>query len=409
MKFLPLLLIYILVVLIFSSPTLEGDQARYVMFADNLSHGFYSSPAQRGIHLWNGPGYPIILVPFVVLKLPWLSAKLLNALFLFGTVLYFYRTLRLYIQEHHAVFFSYLLGIYPPIMRDVYLLLTEPLTFFLISCFSYYFCKLYKDNRDKWTSLLPPIILLGYLALTKIIFGYVILAELLLFLFMYLWKRRSIFKKTLLICLFALIFCSPYLFYTYSLTGKIFYWGSSGGIALYWLSTPYQDELGDLIQEKGELYEIQQAKKNHGDFYKKIAKLDNIQRDDEFKKQAIYNIKHYPFKFFKNWIANIGRLLFNYPYSYYPQHLGTFFYIIPNMFIVVLSILCIYPTYIGRKLIPHEIYALLLFGVIAFVGNSLLSAIVRYFYVLVPFFALWIFFTLGRILRIEINKEEKSL
>ena len=39
----------------------------------------------------------------------------------------------------------------------------------------------------------------------------------------------------------ALVWCLPYLAHTYSLTGRWFYWGSSGGMSLYWMSTPYRD------------------------------------------------------------------------------------------------------------------------------------------------------------------------
>ncbi len=57
----------------------------------------------------------------------------------------------------------------------------------------------------------------------------------------------------------ALIWCVPYLLMTYSLTGKPFYWGSSGGLSLYWMSTPYDTEMGDWfskidVKERPELF-----------------------------------------------------------------------------------------------------------------------------------------------------------
>jgi hypothetical protein len=124
----------------------------------------------------------------------------------------------------------------------------------------------------------------------------------------------------------------------------------------------------------------------------------------KLKAKAFDDIVHYPVKFIKNWFANIGRLLFNYPHSYAPQHLSTLFYILPNTIIVALSLLCIYPSYLGRKKVPCEIFALLLFALIAFGGSSLLSAYSRQFVPLVPNFALWIFFTLTRTLEIEVRQ-----
>jgi hypothetical protein len=398
-KFLPLLFFYIIIILIAQTDEFWGDEARYVMFATNLTHGYYSP--RDNINLWNGPGYPIVLMPFVLLKLPLLTAKLSNALFLFLAVFYIYHTLHLYMQKRTALFFSYLLGIYIPFLRYIHRLLTEPLAIFLVCGFIFHFCKLHQDNKKfSWVHFLIASFYVGYLALTKIFFGYVITACLLLFLFLYLWKKKDTFKKTFLIYLFALLYCMPYLFYTYSLTGKIFYWGNSGGLSLYWMSTPYKDELGDW-------HIIDNSYKNHQEFFNKLKRknLSVIEWDDELKKQAIQNIINHPLKYLKNWLANIGRLLFNYPYTNTPQSLSTYFYIIPNMFLVVLCILCIYPSYLGRRLIPFEIYALILFGLISFGGSSLLSAYNRQFQPLVPVFFLWISFILARILKVEIRKQ----
>ena len=401
LKFLSLLLFYIVVVLAISSTNFWKDEGRYVMFATNLSQGYYS-PLDK-INLWNGPGYPIILLPFILLKLPWLAAKLLNPLFLFMAVLYFYYTLRLYMQERPALFFSYLLGIYPPFFRHIHQLITETFSIFLVCGFLFHFCKLHHDDRKSWFHLLAASFYLGYLALTKIFFGYVILSGLLLFLSWYFWKKRNALKKTALVYTFAIFFCLPYLLYTYTLTGKIFYWGNSGGLSLYWMSTPYQNELGDWLDTKEGPIKPQSFEK-HLKFFNKLETLSSIQKDDELKKQAINNIIHNPGKYFKNWMANVGRLFFSYPYSYVSQELSTYLYMIPNMFLVVFCVLCIYPGYIGRKLIPYEIYVLLIFGCISFIGSSLVSAYSRQFTLLVPIFTLWIIFILTQIVKVEIRQ-----
>ena len=218
-KFLPLLLLYIIFVLLFAQDEYWGDEERYVIFATNLSNGYYASP--DNLTLWNGPGYPIILLPFVLLKLPWLTAKLMNPLFLFLAVLIFYCMLQMYMKEKCAAFFAYLLGMYPPFMRYNHYLLTETFTTFLICCFLFYFCKMNQEEENKWDLLIVTSAFLGYLALTKIFFGYVLLAGLILFLILFLLKRRIIFKKAAIVYFLALIVCSPYLFYTYLLTGRL--------------------------------------------------------------------------------------------------------------------------------------------------------------------------------------------
>lgn len=390
---LPLLLLYVILVLLFSTETFWGDEGRYVMFATNLSHGYYSPRDE--MNLWNGPGYPMVLLPFILLKLPLLTVKLFNALFLFMALIYFYHTLLFYMQKRAAMFFSYILGLYPPLLRYMPFILTEQLTILLVCGFMFHFCRLHRDNKKNWPQILIASVYLGYLALTKIIFGYVILSGIMLFLFLFLWKKKDVFKKTSLVFAIALLICMPYLLYTYSLTGKIFYWGNSGGLALYLMSTPYEEELGDWYIKES---------KYHEQFFKELANLSSIQKDDELKKRAFQNIVKHPTKYFKNWAANIGRLLFQYPFSYVPQTLSTYFYIIPNMFLIVCFVLSLYPAYIGYKFIPFEITGLILFGLIAFWGSTLGNAENRYFWPLVPVFALWIFFVFSNFVKIDIRQ-----
>lgn len=405
-KLLPLLFYYSIVVLILYSNNFWGDESRYIMYANNLLNGHYS-PVDD-VYLWNGPGYPIILVPFIFFKLPWLTAKLLNALFLFMAILYFYSTLRLYIKERNALFYTYILGLYPPFLRYVHQLFTEPAAVFMVCGFMFHFCKAQRDNSLSWPHLLAGSFFLGYLALTKIFFGYVILAGLLLFLFLYLWKKRLFFRKTFLIYLLALIFCLPYLFYTHSLTGKIYFWGNSGGMSWYWMSTPYDNELGDW-QWTRKVIDNPQLYEKHQEFFKSIENLSNLQQDDEFRKRAIENIINHPSKYLKNVLANVGRLLFNYPFSHEKQKMSTYFFMIPNMLLVVVFILCIYPAFLGRKLIPGEIYVLILFGLIALGGSSLLSAYNRQLWPIVPVFFLWISFSLTNLIEIKVKKCEPVL
>jgi 4-amino-4-deoxy-L-arabinose transferase-like glycosyltransferase len=394
-KFLPLLLVYIFIVSITYTDNFIDDEGRYVMYATNLSNGFYSP--LNSIRLANGPGYPMVLLPFVTLKLPWLAARLMNPLFLFIAIVYFYFTLCLYMKERPALFFSYLLGLYIPFYRSLSRLLTDHLAIFLVCAFMFHLCKLHQEDENSWTQLLISSVYLGFLALTKVLFGYVILIGLLMYLILYIWKKRRSFKKTFLVYLLALLYCVPYLLYTYSLTGNIFYWASAGGENLYYMSSPYEGELGD--------WSVHKAKsKYHMEFRKELQGISHVERDAKFKKQAVKNIIDYPAKYLYNWIANVSRLFFNYPYSYRTQRLSNYFYFVPNMFLVVFSVLCLFPAYKGRSQIPFAIYTLIFFTLISFGGLSLQSSEQRYLWPLVPIFMLWISFTLARILKIEIQR-----
>src|SRR5688572_4691293 len=67
--FLPFLIFFIAYILIKNNNAFESDEERYYIFAQHLLNGYYSDPAPK-INLWNGPGYPIFLMPFVALGLP---------------------------------------------------------------------------------------------------------------------------------------------------------------------------------------------------------------------------------------------------------------------------------------------------------------------------------------------------
>jgi hypothetical protein len=265
----------------------------------------------------------------------------------------------------------------------------------------FHFCKLFRGTEKKTFHLVVASLYLAFLALTKIFFGYVILAGLVLSLLLFVWRRQDPQKKTALFYGLALIWCIPYLLVTYSWTGKVFYWATSGGMSLYWMASPYAGELGswfsdDDVQALPELAP-------HREFFAGLADLSEVERDGAIKKQALENIIHHPLGYLRNWIANVGRLLFSYPYSYTPQKLSTYFYLLPNMFLVVFLLLSVYPAFLRRRAIPYEIYALLLFTSIALGGTSLLCAYDRQFRPLVPILLLWLAFVSVRILRIELR------
>jgi len=387
--FVPLLLIYSMILLVLNSDNLSGDEGRYIMYATNLLNGYFSP--RDHIELWNGPGYPIILMPFIKFNLPFMTAKLLNPAFLFMAVLYFYHLVCLYIKKRPAIFFSYILGMYPPFSRFNHLLLTEALSIYLVCGFLFHYCKLYQEKKSSIPHLLIAGFYLGYLALTKIFYGYVILIGLLISLCLCICKK-NLFKKTFLVYLLALLFCVPYLAYTYSLTGKVFYWGNRAGHSLYLMSSPYPGEFGDWFEKDS---------KNHNEMYGKLTGLSAVEIDNEFKKQAIRNIANHPVKYVLNLTANVGRLFFNYPFSYDYQKPATYFYMIPNMFLFVISTLSLYPAYLRRRMIPFEIYGVVSFALISLGGLTIVQSENRSLWPLLPVFILWISFTLTRILKIN--------
>lgn len=392
--------IYMLVVLGASRDQFRMDEGTYVRYATNLAHGFYSPRSPQMVSLQEGPGYPLLLAPFAKLGLPWLAAKILNALLLLAGMLLFRKTLRMYVSQRTADWGALLMGLYPPFLRHIHLLMTETLAVFLVCAFAYLLCRAYGSHEPRRLVLLGAAAVLAWLSLTKVIFGYVVLGMLVLCLTALL-LRRPAFKRAALVFALALGFCTPYLFYTWSLTGHVFYWDDQGGEVLYWMSTPYEGELGDW-QDWSIVPAESRVRRNHEVFVDSLRGLGALQRNDALMRQAVRNIKTYPTKYVRNWVANVGRLIFSMPFTDTPQKLSTLFYALPNTILLVSFGLSLLALAVARPRVPGEIAALLMMATMAFGGSTLVSATTRFLVPLVPLFTLWIVFVLSRSFQVRI-------
>lgn len=390
--FLPLLLIYVLICLIKQQNILVGDEDDYLLYADNLTNGFYADPSHEYSYLWNGPGYPLVLAFFKILNFPLLIPKLLNTLFIYLGIVYVFKTLKQFINKKTSFIFALALGLYYPLLvQSIPKLLTEALSFFLVSLFTYsvfsYINK--KSKKHKWISIST----LGYLVLTKIIFAYVIFGTLIMVLPLFYYRRFfSSAKSFCLILVLGFSLTIPYLMYTFKLTNKLFYYGNSGGMSLYWMSTPFENEFGDwhsfeTLKEKPYIY------KNHKNFIETIKNLPPIEKDIALKKKALYNIKNNKFKFFKNWLSNIGRLFFDYPHDIQKIDYKFFIYLIPKLIIfIILLFNSIFIFFNFRKLNPIILF-LNIFLLVYLGGLSLLSSYSRFLNIVLPIIFVCITYT----------------
>jgi hypothetical protein len=403
-----LLVVYTGIVSIASSPVFDGgDEGGYAAYAMRIAGVPETSQDLRlwwgaqDLRYWWGPGYPLLLAPFALFGWPWLAAKLLNALFLSGAIAYAGALVYRYTPGSTWLAVMLSLGLYPPLMRSLPSLNPESLTVLLVCGFMFHFCALFQQTRRFRLHLFATSIYLAYLALTKIFFGYVIAAMLVFLLVSRLWQRTHGVRTASKVFLLGLLWCVPYLLYMYSVTGKVFYWGTSGGMSLYWMSTPYPGEYGswyssDQVKERPELAP-------HREFFATLEGLSDVERDDAFKKRAFDNIAHHPKEFARNWAANVGRMLFSYPFSFAAQSLTTYFYLAPNMFLVVLFLMSLIPAALRPRAVPFELWFLLAFSLIALAGSTLVSGYDRQFRPLVPILCVWVAFVAVRVLRIDLR------
>lgn len=411
--FLPFLILYLAIVITFPPTGTYGDENRYLLLAQNLLHGYFS-PNPPDIDLGNGPGYPILLVPFIGFHLPLIFITILNAILYYLSLVLLYKSLLRFSSFTITIIICLYWAIYINVYEYLTHIVTEVLTVFLVCLLTFSLLNAYKYNnlRKAFKAIIFSGMAIGYLALTKPIFGYVImfLSVGTAILIITNWKSVN-YRKIGLILLVAMVTVSPYLIYSYHLTGRAFYWGSNGGNNLYWMSSPYKSESGSWIEypfDKVDLHVGVEGSKRiidslHKQDFEKINKYIGVKRDDTYKKIAITNIKSHPVKFLQNCFSNLGRMLFNFPYSYKIQKPHTLLRLPFNGIILVLILFCLIPTFINWRKIIFPLRFLLVFCFLYFGGSILGSAETRMFTMVVPILLFWVAYILEKTLKVNIK------
>ena len=169
--FSPFLAIFILLVLKLHSDKMEGDESRYIMYAQNLLQGFYSP--KNFVFLWNGPGYPLFLVPFLYFKFPLITIPLANALMQYMSIVFLFKSIKAYTNTKVALTASLAWGLYYLGYQEIPSILTEPFTSFLMSSLLLTITSYYTKGNKNYLYISGVVI--GLIVLTKFIFGYILL------------------------------------------------------------------------------------------------------------------------------------------------------------------------------------------------------------------------------------------
>ncbi|MDN3657495.1 hypothetical protein QWZ08_17715 [Ferruginibacter paludis] len=401
-KLIPFLALYVAIAVLFPKDEAFSDQKRYLWFANNLLHGYYSLPFPD-INLWNGPGYPLFLAFFQFFKFPLVALRVLNAFLLYFSLVLSYKTIGLYCSTKRAFVFTILLAVYFPIFDSLRILMTECLTWFLVSLICYSFLSCYRQKKISLQFILLSAFSIAYLCMTKVIFGYVVTAMLVIAFFAYAMPLfRPFVKKLVLIFLAAFILCLPWLYYTYHLTGKPFYWSNSGSMSLYTMSSPFANESGQWHTEE------QLAKNpNHAVFIDSISKLTPLLKDEAYKKQAVTNIKTHPAKYLTNIVSNIGQLLF-FPSDLAPDTIFSYIPFVPNMFVFVCIVFTLSVSIFYYRRIPKEIIFLGIFILIYLGGSIFLTAYRRMFHITMPFWFFFFAYIFENLIAIKIRDKSSS-
>lgn len=395
------LVVYVIVTLLAHRPDLIWDEGRYLDYAKNLSQGFYVTPEKPD--LVNGPGYPLVLAPFVALKAPYLVMRMLNAVFMALAAWFSFRAVLPYAGKRWALAVALISAFHPSLLRTAPYMMTEALALACIAGFGWAFTSALWSIQWRLGATLAAAFAFTSLIMTRVFFGNVLMAMLVVVIALLpLWHgQRRMLWRALTVLALAFALCIPWLAYTKSKTGDLLCWSTNGGELLYWATSTHEGENGHWFSEEDAQNKPELVANGHRDFYKAHYYLPVKQREDALKKKALENIRANPVGVFKNWLANWGRLLFGFPRSYQHEELLMLVLVVINgpLLLAVLLAACFGVRH--RRATPPEFVLLAAMILIYLGGTSLLPGLPRYTIVIWPWLAIPVADILSRHLKLK--------
>lgn len=364
------------------------DESRYVQMAKNLTQGFFVSDEDPDFI--SGPGYPLVLMPFVAADVSLVWARVMNGVFIALAAILLHQTLRRYTIAGWALISTLAVAFHPNLLRVGPYLMTEPLTLLCLSAFMWSFTHALRLEGRAFGWMAAAAVFYCYLTMTRVIFGHVLMVLLLgsLILMPFLRKWRQPLGRTAVISALAFALCVPYLLHTRAKTGKTLCWSTNSGELLYWMTSHNPGENGHWFSHD-DATTLPELVPNHKDFMERVGRMNVIQREAEFTKAAKQHLQEAPKQFAVNWFCNIGRLFFGFPRSFQAEEISTLLIIAFNGPLLLLVLAAVITAVLRPASVPPELA--LLFGValVYFGGSTLASGLPRYFLVITPL--LWLF------------------
>jgi hypothetical protein len=390
-RLLPLLVVLLVASVILDPGRVTGDEGPLIDAAHRLLQGRYAVPGTMDgtKFLWHGPGLPAVLAPLVALGVPLAGLRFTSPLLMFAAALLFYRMLRLRLSRRGALIGAYALGLYAPGYYVIGTVAKEPLALLFSITTLDASARYMRWGRRRHAAIAG--LSLAALAMTRLEYGWVIILALgggLVWWLLAGVRRRGVQGRTrtarrwALICAVAMLGCVPWLVYTYRITGRPFYWGNSGGLSLYWMSSPSPSQLGEWHGPHTVL--SNPALAGYRPFFHYLATLRPLQRDLKLDHVAVTQALGHPGKYALNLVANLGRMFVGFPFGF----------VLPTA--VIVGLIAINGTLFagllaaGRRVIrahaslPRESIPFLLFATIGFVVHLLPTAEPRMVIPLIP-------------------------
>ncbi len=322
-RLLPLLGVFLLVSLLTDPGRPNGDEAPILAAAHRLLQGRYAvvGTMDSTKYLWHGPGLPALLAPLVALGVPLAELRLTSPLLMFAAALLFYRLLRLRLSQRGALIGAYALGLYAPGYYVLGTVAKEPLALLCAVAALYGTARFLMHGNSRHAVLAG--LSMGALVMTRLEYGWVITACLIAAL---IWwcvarlrhgaasGRTTTARRWTIVCAVGMLACLPWLAYTYEITHHLFYWGNSGGISLYWMSSPSASQLGQW--HATHTVNTDPALAAYRPFFHYVSSLGPLRADLELQHVALVQALGHPAKYMLNLLANVGRMFLGFPFSF---------------------------------------------------------------------------------------------
>lgn len=396
------LVLHVVIALLVDRPDLIWDEGRYLDGAVNLTKGSFVTPESPDIV--NGPGYPLVLAALLGLNVPLLGLRLLNSVFMALAAWFSFRTVLPYAGRGWSVTVALVTGLHPSLLRVAPFLMTESLAVCCVAGFAWAFTAALRSEKIAWRPILLAAFAMGWLTMTRVFFGNVIMASIFFLLILLpIWKKaRVTLLRALLMLGLAFALCLPWLAYTKSKTGDTLCWSTNAGELLYWATSTGHGENGHWFSDIDAINKPELIANGHREFYQAHYYLPVKEREAAFKKKAMENLRANPVGAFKNWLCNWGRLTLGWPRSFHAEELLMLVLVTANMPLVLGVLLALGVGCQKWRSIPPELYLLALMSFIYLGGTSLLPGLPRYTLVIWPWMGLVVAMVLNRHLRLRL-------
>jgi 4-amino-4-deoxy-L-arabinose transferase-like glycosyltransferase len=317
----------------------QSDEPNYLYFAHNLIHGQYAVAADQadGSYLWHGPGLPLVLAPLVAADAGIHSMRLIGPACLLTAGILFSLLLRRWVSGWLALAAGMSLALFPPFLRMLPKLYSEPLALALLTASALALAKSQESGRVRWAVLAG--FLAGWMVLTRPDVGWILMVGLVLIAGIAVWRRRRVDALSLVCVAVATLVCVPWLAYTASLSHKFPYWESSGGESLYWMAAPTGN--GSWESTPSVLTDPHWLAERP--LFEHLVSLPQVTRDAHLQHAAIELIRKHPDTYAHHMLDNVSRMVIGGPYSFEATGAGRYLlYAVPDLALLVALLLALW-------------------------------------------------------------------